>query len=354
MKNIDYNKIVSSPAITYKNMKLLEGALVKNEFQTNAQLRKLLNVTTDRAVQKVITQLNEYYGQANKICRGPKHQLQYRDKNLAFPEINYFDPSDKELLNNVLKLASIFDGSIPLKSILSTYNLGENELDKILNKFTSVMDVQLKGYEAKLIADLYKAIDSKTVVSFCYPQLEALYILKCTNKIHVAPYFLGRYNNKWFLIGAVINNPKKLKTCYPWTVFPLQRILKENCHEEKCISYENDNYKQIDINRIKTYYRNVMGFYVPAKADEPFKEYIEPLKILLRVSDNMMHFLEENPIHHSQKINKENRLLEITVIENPSLYRKLLSFGNDIKVIEPECVRTEMHKRIAETLKLYE
>lgn len=66
-----------------------------------------------------------------------------------------------------------------------------------------------------------------------------------------------------------------------------------------------------------------------------------------------MHFLEENPIHSSQKIDKENHLLEINVVESPSLYKVLLSFGNDIEVLEPENVRAEMQKIITDTLKLY-
>lgn len=354
-KTVDYDKVESSPTILSEKMMKLEKELVKNEFLTNGQLRKLFKVTTDRSVQKIIAELNKKYDGANKVTRGPKHCLLYRDKNLAYPETNYFDPSDKELLNNVLKLASIFDGSIPLKSILSASCLRGNDLDKILSTFNSVMDVQLKGHEAKLIADLYKAIDSKIVVSFLYPQLEALYIQKYENRIYVSPYFLGRYNNKWFLIGAVMNSPKKSQTRYPWSVFPLQRILKENCREEKRVAYEtNKKYKEIDINRIKTYYRNVMGFYVPTEPDEPFKEDIEPLNVRLRISDNIVRFLEENPIHHSQEIDKEKLILELTVVENHSLYKKLLSFGNNVEVLEPECVRAEMHRRIADTLKLYE
>lgn len=352
MDKIDYIKIESLPSILKEKMRKAEKALIKNDFCTNKQLSEVLSVK-ERQVQKIIQQLNECYGQANHITPGRKHRLQHREENLAFPESNYFDPSDKELLNDVLKLASIFDGSIPLKSILSINHLKGNDLDKILNKFTSVMDVQLKGHEAKLIADLYKAIDTKTVISFSYPQLETLYAPhKGTNRIYVSPYFLGRYNNKWFLIGAVTNFPKKQETRYPWSVFPLQRILREN-KGNKDVWFTDDKYKSIDVKRIKSYYKNVLGFYVPAKPNEPFKEKIEPLNIRLRLRDNIMHFLEENPIHSSQKIDKENHLLEINVVESPSLYKVLLSFGNDIEVLEPENVRAEMQKIITDTLKLY-
>lgn len=353
MDKIDYIKIGLISPVKRDHMMKVEKTLVKNEFCTNEQLQEILGVTRPRLVQLTIQKLNECYGQSNHISPGRKHCLQHREKNLAFPESSYFDNSDKELLNDVLKLAAVFDGSIPLKSILNIYKPKVKELDGILNKFTSVMDVQLKGHEAKLIADLYKAIDSKIVVSFLYPQLEALYAPhKGTNRIYVSPYFLGRYNNKWFLIGAVTNLPRKQETRYPWSVFPLQRILKEN-KENMNIIFTDDGYKSIDIDRIKRYYKNVLGFYVPATRNEPFKEKLESLNIRLRFNDNIIHFLEENPIHSSQKIDKENHLLEINVVENPSLYKVLLSFGNDIEVLEPEHIRTEIHKRIAETLKLY-
>ena len=353
MDKNNYKNMDSLPPIMKEQMKKVEKALVKNDFCTNKQLCELTGVTTDRHVQNIIKQLNVCYGEANHISSGHEHRLLHKECDLAFPENNYFDPTDKELLNNVLKLASIFDGSIPLKSILRTYNLRGNDLDKMLNKFSSVMDVQLKGHEAKLIADLYKAIDSKTVVSFHYPRLEPLYTpRKDTNKIYVSPYFLGKYNNKWFLIGAVINLPKKQETRYPWSVFPLQRILKENERNEDVI-FTDEKYKPIDINKIKDYYKNVMGFYVPVKPNEPFKENLTPLTIKVRLSDNIIHFLEENPIHSSQKIDKTKHLLEITVVENPSLYKTLLSLGCDIEVLEPKNVREEMHKKLTETLKFY-
>ena len=103
------------------------------------------------------------------------------------------------------------------------------------------------------------------------------------------------------------------------------------------VIFTDDGYKSIDIDRIKRYYKNVLGFYVPVKRNEPFKEKLESLNIRLRLNDNIIHFLEENPIHSSQKIDKENHLLEINVVE----------------VLEPEHIRTEIHNRIAETLKLY-
>ncbi len=354
MNKIDYKKIDSLPPITKEQMRKVERVLVENDFLNNEKLCEILSVDV-RQVQKIIAKLNECYGEANNISSGRKHRLQNKEENLAFPESVYFDSSDKELLNNVLKLASIFDGAIPLKPMLKIHNLKGKDLEKILNNFSSVMDVQLKWHEAKLIADLYKAIDSKSVVSFCYPQLEDLYVPhKGTNKIYVSPYFLGRYNNKWFLIGAVTNRPKKTVTRYPWSVFPLQRILIENIGNEDVVVYTDDEYKPIDINRIKNYYKNVMGFYVPANPNEPFKEDITPLKIQLRLSANIIHFLKENPLHNSQKIDEENRLLEITVVENHSLYQKLLSLGCEIEVVEPENIRAEMHKRIIEALKNYE
>lgn len=127
MDKIDYIKIESLPYILKEQMRKAEKALIKNDFCSNKQLCEVLSVK-ERQVQKIIQQLNECYGQANHISLGRKHCLQHREENLAFPESNYFDPSDKDLLNDILKLASIFDGSIPLKSILSIYHLKGNDL----------------------------------------------------------------------------------------------------------------------------------------------------------------------------------------------------------------------------------
>lgn len=352
---IDYNKKAQFSSNIQHQMMLIEEALVRNEYCTSEQLKKEIGVTSDRKVQDVIKHLKECYNGVNDITRGPKYRLIKRDRNLLFPE-RLFTLSDSKLLNEVLKLAAMFDGAIPMKSILNASGVETEEVRAILNGFSSVMDVQLKADEANLIALLYKAIDEKKLVAFDYPSLYENYI-PIKDKLIVSPYYLGRYNDKWFLIGGVSNRLKNINNItYPWSVFPLQRIIKQNKGREiEMTDSLGCKYRKIDVQRIKKFYSNVMGFYVPSKPLEPFHEDLNPLEIQIRVAnDKILRYLEENPIHSSQVIvNREDKVVQLTVVENPSLYKALLSFGSDIEVILPQSVRNKMKESFAKGLDNY-
>ena len=348
---IDYSKKTLFSSNIQHQMMLIEGALVRNEFCTGEQLQREIGVTKIRQVQKIIKLLRECYAGANSISRGPKYSLKKHDSDLLFPE-HLFTLSDSKLLNEVLKLAAMFDGAIPMKSILNASGVETEEVSTILNGFSSVMDVQLKANEANLIALLYKAIDEKKTVAFSYPSLYNNYSPH-KGKLVVSPYYLGRYNNKWFLIAGISNLPMNVANVkYPWSVFPLQRIL----NEEGDVTYCDElSYKTIEVDRIKKFYRNVMGFYVPSKPLEPFNEDLNPLEIQIRVvNDKILRYLEENPIHSSQKIvNREAKVVQLSVVENPSLYKALLSFGSDIEVVQPQSVRSKMKESFAKGLDNY-
>ena len=352
---IDYNKKTLFSSNIQHQMMLIEGALVRNEYCTGEQLQREIGVTDIRQVQKIIKLLRECYNGTNTISRGPKYSLRKHDSDLLFPE-HLFTLSDSKLLNEVLKLAAMFDGAIPMKSILNASGVETEEVRAILNGFSSVMDVQLKADEANLIALLYKAIDEKKLVAFDYPSLYENYI-PIKDKLVVSPYYLGRYNDKWFLIGGVSNRLKNIgNISYPWSVFPIQRIIKQSKGREiEMTDSLGCKYRKIDVQRIKKFYSNVMGFYVPSKPLEPFHEDLDPLEIQIKVAnDKILRYLEENPIHSSLKIvNRETKVVQLTVVENPSLYKALLSFGSDIEVLQPLSVRNKMKESFEKGLENY-
>ena len=58
--------------------------------------------------------------------------------------------------------------------------------------------------------------------------------------------------------------------------------------------------------------------------------------------------------HHSQKIkDKEQGIIEITVIPNRELEAQLLWFGNDVEVLQPETLRQQIAEKIANMHDLY-
>lgn len=352
-----YKIINEYKAITQQGMKCVEHELC-NGPKTTEQLQNALEDnnlgSSVRTVQELIKKLNEVYGGDNYISRtnqSKQHEIKYCNFNLAFPEL-FVNDNDREVVNKILKLTLFFDGLIPMKEILEISKLMNDDFCNILDEIRENADININTDEASLIAKLYYAIDQKKVIMFKYKPLGNIYYGK---EICVSPYYLKNNNNKWFLIGHVENLPQKdVGHNYPWSVFPLQRILSEGGTFFKLGMSSSKQYKEIDRKRIKEYYKHVIGFYVPVEKEGPFIEQLNPVRIIIQAKDDKtFKYIKENKIHSSQFNDVKSKRFIISVIESPSLYSKLLSYGGSIEVIEPENIRMELYKRLQDAVRIY-
>ena len=97
-----------------------------------------------------------------------------------------------------------------------------------------------------------------------------------------------------------------------------------------------------------------------------FEEYFEdvigvtklandiPVKILLRFSAHRLPYVLSKPMHESQRNNRADEgIIELEVVPNKEFYQRLLSFGSDVEVLEPQFVREEMTKNAQKLYELY-
>lgn len=352
---INYSRLDEFTQITQQKMKCIENAL-RNGPKTTQQLQDILRENhfgnSLRNVQDSIKNLNYVYGEENHIGRGFLHKIEDSEVNLAFPEL-VFNSNDRKIISQIMQIAVFFEGAIPLKEIFKASGLTRAGVDAFFTEIKKNADVPISTEEARLMSSLYDAIKKKYVVEFPYDFLKDIYY---GDIIHVSPYYLRQYNNKWFLIGHVENLPRKdVGFNYPWSVFPLKRILnKKSGFIELKKSNDQYKYKDIDTTRIHNYYKKVMGLYVPTLKGKSFKEQLTPLLIEIDIkSNNMFRQICENPMHVSQKEDVRNKRIKISVVESPILYSKLMSYGSDIEVISPESVRTKLHNKLIDVLNIY-
>jgi len=133
------------------------------------------------------------------------------------------------------------------------------------------------------------------------------------------PYFLKQYNSRWFVFG--LN-----QTFGSISNLALDRIISLN---ETAISYIENH--EIDF---EEYFEDVLG--VTLKPDQI------PQKIVLEVSPELWPYIETKPIHGSQKVKQISAsaiILELNLIINYELITTIFSFGEKIKVIEPESLK---------------
>lgn len=97
------------------------------------------------------------------------------------------------------------------------------------------------------------------------------------------------------------------------------------------------------------YFSNAFGAYIDNATD--------PEPVIVRAYGMARHYLQDLPLHHSQRIvNETAEYTDFEVCLRPTIdfFHQILSQGDRLKVIEPSWVVDEMHELILDALKLYD
>lgn len=176
------------------------------------------------------------------------------------------------------------------------------------------------------LSDLFNAIVNKQTLKVEYKSFD-----KPVVNLIIHPYYIKQFNNRWFLFGlngeyGTIQN------------LPLDRIV--------CIQNANELYienKDIDFDE---YFDDVIGVTIPREGKLEH--------ITLQFSPERLQYVLSKPLHHSQKIkDKQNGIIEISVIPNKELESLILSFGNQVEVISPQHYREQIYHQITDLIKKY-
>lgn len=328
METIDWQKVEELSDKRATRLRKIEHELAESEGLTAEQLCYKIGLSSKakiRIIQKDINELRGLYSGNQTITFSP-YRLCLNGGDLAFPEAE-FTTDDRKFLNKVLRLLVLFDGSVPIKEILT---LSDGEI--ALNSMSDSIEASTNKRELNYITDLFDAIANHFVVDISYSKLNNGKVFQ------FAPYLLKRFNNKWFVIGRMyVSNP------FEWTVIPLAAIndLNKNSNRDlKYIPNKESKIKELK-QRIRDYYKNVIGFHVPTKADtDQVSHEMNPLElsvdeIRLKFSPEILRYIKENPIHETQTINEETCEVKLNLVINPLLVNRILSFGADVEVLAP-------------------
>jgi predicted DNA-binding transcriptional regulator YafY len=259
------------------------------------------------------------------IKDGKKVYFRYSDKNFT---INNQPLSKAELdqLKEATFTLSRFKGVPSFEWIEEIISKLEDKFQLVGNT-TSVIDfeqnIYLKGLE--FLSPIFSSIVNRQCLQITYCKFEGEVL-----KWSVHPYYIKQYNTRWFLF-ALNDEYQSI------TNIPLDRIV--NCTPIDL------RYKATDID-FTEYFDDVIGVTIPREA------VVE--NIVLKFSINRFPYVTSKPLHWSQKIiDKENCIIEISVIPNKELYSLLLSYGSDVEVLEPQTLREGVAKDILEQYKKY-
>jgi predicted DNA-binding transcriptional regulator YafY len=250
----------------------------------------------------------------------------YRYSKEGFSIVDLTDEELSELETTIKMLASFkgmpqFDWMYDILNKLKKKYKVHGEAKSFLS-FDSNID--LKGIH--LFKKLFGYIANEQPVLIAYepfakPQVTAV--------LH--PYFLKQYNNRWFLLG--LNDEYK-----NISVFAIDRI----------ISIEPSHTKFIPDSIIidpEDYFFNVIGITIPKGQS--------PQKVVLKFTEHRYPYIKAKPIHGTQRSNDTERTVVLDVILNKELESAILSFGDDVEVIEPKQLREDIKAAILSLCKIY-
>ena len=185
----------------------------------------------------------------------------------------------------------------------------------------------LKGIEH--LGRLFQAILYKKALCIEYQSYKS----DTAKTYQVHPYYLKQYNNRWFLLG-LSDGWNRLST------FALDRII---AIDDSDIPYVANTYYDFD-----EYFEDIIGVTV-------YKE-TEPELITLLFSNEAAPYVLSKPLHGSQKVvsKTESALcISIEVIPNYELETLILSYGDRVKVLEPESFQNVISSRLEKAVGLY-
>lgn len=176
---------------------------------------------------------------------------------------------------------------------------------------------------------LLHAIKNKVQISFSYKKFWEDEISQRT----VEPYSLKEFNNRWYVLAYDLKD-NKVKS------FALDRLTELEITRKKF---------QLPIDfDVNEHYKYCFGIISPNEH--------QPQEVILSFDPFQGKYIKTLPLHESQVILKDNEeelLIKLTLFLTHDFLMEILSYGDNVKVIQPESLIEELKTSYENALKLY-
>lgn len=255
----------------------------------------------------------------------------YEDPNYSITNMP-INQMDMEKLREVVSVLKQFNGFNYFEEMTEMITKMENNLNKSTRQSRNCIQFesnrQLKGIEH--INPLYHAILNKKSLLVEYKSFKAS---KSQQTIYY-PYLLKEYRNRWFLIAK----PKRGTTLI---TLALDRIVEfTEAKEESFVEYQGPDFD--------TYYDDLIGV-TKSEKDKTWN-------VVLQIDRQNAPYILTKPIHHSQKLLKQDTdwiVIVIQVVLNFELEREILGFGESMKVLSPRILVNKIKRRLEKASQVY-
>ncbi|MGG5614710.1 helix-turn-helix transcriptional regulator [Myroides odoratimimus] len=264
-----------------------------------------------------------YDAPITSVKDGRKVYYRYEDTNFSILQ-KPLTNDELSMIENIIELLSRLKGIPGVEGLESVETKlmnvsNENQIQKIIsfqeNEFLNGID---------FLTPLYNYIKNHQVLDILYKPFKHVNSTSFT----IAPYFLKQYNNRWFLFGL-------------------------NYKIKKIQNIALDRIVDLEVSTSEIYLKNDIDF------EEYFDDIVgvtnfedsEVLNIKIQLSENIIPYIKSKPIHGSQRIIKD--VLYLSVKYNYELESLILSYGENMKVLEPIHVKNNVIKRLNNAINKY-
>lgn len=264
----------------------------------------------------------------DRIKEGRKVYYRYETSDFSINK-QPMNELEAEKLKSALLVLSRFKG-MPQFEWVNELILKLQEAFKLESHEREIISFDANEYLKNIhfLGDLFNAILYKKVLCVDYQSFKS--DVMTTLEIH--PHYLKQYNNRWFLIG---NNPEFEN----FTNLALDRIVSFS---------EIDKKYQVSSIDFNEYFDDVIGVSISPESIIS--------KIILQATPDLAPYIMTKPLHGSQKKitnNETGFTFSIEVIPNHELEKLILSFGEGLKVLEPQFFRDKIKERLQMSLVHY-
>lgn len=272
---------------------------------------------------------NEYHINILRQKHGRQTTYRYVEQGFSIFS-NELSADDYSHLEQALAVLSRFEG-MPQFEWMAQLAADMHVLMANSDEARSIVGFEPSAYNKGIeyFTPLFDAIRKKVTVELSYQSFR----MAEPQTLIVHPYYLKQYNNRWFLFCCT-GDYTNLSN------YPLDRILS--------VKLANVPYRDTDID-FNEYFDDMIGV---TKRDDQVPE-----KVLLRFSKREYPYLITKPWHGSQKKVGEDAdsvMVELNVIPNFELEQRILSWGDDVEVLQPESLRKTIQKRVSACWQKYE
>lgn len=230
------------------------------------------------------------------------------------------------ILTQFKNIAIFKDYENAIEKVLDKVNLTEMNPKKSEDYIQFENTPTVKGNE--FLAPILNAIRQSRIVEFDYKSFKS----DETKKREVEPYLLKEYKNRWYLVAVE-------KGSNVFKLFGLERM--------SAVEVSANEFEKLRHFNAKKFFKDSVG--ITAKPLE------EPVVVRFECNSVLVQYLETQPIHSSQKVEKSERggIVSLSVIVTFELEQLLLGFGDEVKVLQPKSLIDSLIKKHQEAINNY-